>query len=58
MDGMRTWWMAFSKGWKRSLFSGTVLDRYVHFLGQKRCKPHVAVKWQIQLIGEPPQSTS
>ena len=31
-DGMNTWWMAFSKGWKRSLILGMVLDRYVHRL--------------------------
>ena len=31
-EGMKTWWMAFSKGWKRSLMSGMVLDRYDHRL--------------------------
>ena len=27
-EGMKIWWMAFSKVWKRSLTSGMVLDRY------------------------------
>jgi len=30
--GMKTWWIAFSRGWKRSLIPGTVLDKYVHLL--------------------------
>ena len=29
-NGMNTLWMAFSKGWRRSLIPGMVLDRYVH----------------------------
>ena len=31
-EGMNTWWMASSRGWKRSLTSGMVLDRYVQRL--------------------------